>query len=436
MGSAVAAHQGYGTASAAHIAASVSALRELAELVTAQDRQAGTRPLYVRLSHVDHGAFLTLLLYGFSITPATGRVVTRPMVPLLDESPRTAAAMLSPDACTQDQPLSQAVVANHPVGMQIDSVLAGLSTLTARQQLVSSSAAGAPDLDQRAAGADVDAVTAMKDMVRIKGWRAAAEAIGVRARAAGFPLVVTYDRVLLGRGAIADRAPILRRVYNEVRAARKAVDKTVALLSQGLFSVGGTSQAMAAFGRDLLDLTANRTYLAHLARDAFVCGNGYLSFGAVPDEDVQLLPPESVTILTETTVRLDHGDEHSIHDKVLHLTGAEQLSSPYGVSMLEPFVQPLLQRELMQHLIDTAQAWDRPEVPDQYRQDAAARVPMAHRALAAIENNFEQLSGAAAALRVDPPPDLYFPGHDRMAHAAEGLALVTDEPPNAGEARR
>jgi hypothetical protein len=55
---------GYGEATTAHVAASASALTELAQLVTANSGGRGSRRLCVRLSHFEHGAFLSPLLFG------------------------------------------------------------------------------------------------------------------------------------------------------------------------------------------------------------------------------------------------------------------------------------------------------------------------------------------------------------------------------------
>jgi hypothetical protein len=235
--------------------------------------------------------------------------------------------------------------------------------------------------------------------------------------------------------ALALRAPILRRVYNEMPEIHSAIDKVATMLSQGLITLGGGSDRIAAFARNLLDAGSSRTYLAHLARDAFVCGNGYLSFGRVPDEDIRLLSPERVTILNPETVRVSEGSSHVIHSPVLHVTGAEQQGSPYGLSVLEPFVHLQTEREIMQETLEIAAAWEQIPVPEAARTWAVSSVPLACRRLKDIGSKVTATLGASGNLQVEAPADLYFPGYELMAPAAAGLALVTREPPGvtAGE---
>jgi hypothetical protein len=78
---------------------------------------------------------------------------------------------------------------------------------------------------------------------------------------------VTYSPILMNAADLALRTPILRRVYNEMPEIRNAIDKVATMLSQSLMTVGGGSEQVAAFARDLLDVGSTRTYLAHLARD-------------------------------------------------------------------------------------------------------------------------------------------------------------------------
>ena len=425
---------GYGTVTAPHMAASAFALTELAGLATANAGLRGARPLYVRLSHFEHGAALSLQLYGFAVLPAAGEPVIRQAVPGIKDRP-PAAGLRPPEAVSAEDPLIWAVVANHSVAVQIEHTLGMLATLVARQGLISAGGdVDVSEIDRLAAEVDTRSTTAVTDTLRSRGWRAAAEAISARSAAAGLPLAVTYSPVLMDADALALRAPILRRVYNEIPEIRSAVDKVATMMSQGLMTVGGSSERVAAFARDLLDVGSTRTYLAHLARDAFVCGNGYLSFGTVPDEDIRLLLPEQVTILDSKAVRVTAGGSDVVHRRLLHETGAEQQASLYGLSVLEPFVQPQNERELMLERIEIAEAWDKLPAPEPARSAALRLVPLARRRLEAIARNITATLGAPQALQVEPPADLYFPGHERMAPAAAGLALVDGESPGGAGA--
>lgn len=417
---------GYGGVTASHMAASVSALTELARLSSADSGQSGTRPLHVRLSHFEHGAALSLQLFGFAVLPATGEPVIRPTPPGMAAKP-PAAGLRSPEAVSAEDPLIYAVIANHSVPVQIEHTLGTLAMLVARQELVSEGRLNIPEIEQLAAEVDTRATTAVTDTLRSQGWRAAAQAISARSAAARLPLAVTYSPVLMDASVLALRAPILRHVYNEMPEVRSAIDKVATMLSQGLITVGSGSERTAAFARDLLDVGSTRTYLAHLARDAFVCGNGYLSFGTVPDEDVRLLPPEQVTILDSETVRVTDGGTGVIHRPVLHVTGAEQQGSPYGLSVLEPFVHLQSEREIFQESLEMAEAWQEIPAPENARTWALGNVPLARRRLKDADERIMATLGATALLEVQPPADLYFAGHERMASAAPGLSLAARE---------
>lgn len=421
---------GYGTATASHVAASAAALAELADLTTAELGEHGARPLHVQLSLFEHGAFLSPLLYGFAVLPATGELVIRPTPPRMEDRPPVPAAGLrSPESASAENPFIYAVVANHSVSVQIEHTLAMLAMLVARQEFV---AAGMGDdvseIDRSTADVDTRAITTLTDTLRTEGWRAAAKAVSDRSVAAGLPLVVTYSPVLLDAGELARRAPVLRRVYNELPAVREAIDKLATVLSQSMMVVGDGSKRIVAQAKDLLDVGSTRAYLAHLARDAFVCGNGYLSFGVVPDEDICLLQPESVTILDPENLSVAVGDTQVIHKNVLHETGAEQQGSPYGLSVLEPFVQLQVEREIMLNTLDIAEAWDQPSVPEEHRSAALSRVPLARRTLTSLENRITAILGGPKTLRAQPPADLYFPGYERMTPAADGLSFITGQP--------
>jgi hypothetical protein len=231
------ADAGYGSVTAPHMAASASALTELARLTTADSGLRGARTLHVRLSHFEHGATLSLQLYGFAVLLAADEPVIRPPVPGIRDKP-PAAGLRPPGSTSAENPLIWAVVANHSVAVQIEHTLAMLATLVARQKLISAGKeVDTSEIDRLAAEVDTRATTAVTDTLRSQGWRAAAEAVSARSAVAGLPLAVTYSPVLMDDGALALRAPILRRVYNEIPEIRSAIDKVATTLSQGLMTV-------------------------------------------------------------------------------------------------------------------------------------------------------------------------------------------------------
>jgi len=187
-------------ATAAHVEASAAALRVITERVTAATVRAGARPLYVRLAHLEHGAFLTTQLFGSNVLPYTGTTV-----PGRDAgaASRPAAALLrEPFSATEEEPFTYAVVANHPVAVQVETALTALAGLLARQEVVDRLRnEDHTHVDARAAQADAQAHRTVQDAIRSRSWPAAAEALRERAIAAGRPLVVRYDSVVLDEEA-------------------------------------------------------------------------------------------------------------------------------------------------------------------------------------------------------------------------------------------
>jgi hypothetical protein len=220
------------------------------------------------------------------------------------------------------------VVANHPVALQVEHTLATVSMLISRQALVEralrdrDSDSLTAQIDVLARGADADAQRFVSEGLRASSWVDVATALRDRAVAADMPLRVSYSPTLIDRQQLAWRTPILRLIYNQMPAVRQAIDRVAAAMSQGLSVLGGGASVSAArFATDLLDLSSQRAYLAHLTRDAFVCGNGYLTYGSLPDEDVRLLMPERVMAISGDTATIATSDGEEQYRRVIHVKG-------------------------------------------------------------------------------------------------------------------
>jgi len=405
-----------------HVQASERALRDLAEALTAE-LAPNTRPVYVRLTMVEHGAFLSTRLHGMNLLPATDDVVIGLTYGSLQRPP--AVLLRDPYTATPDEPFVYAVVANHPADVQVETVLSALAQMLARSQLVNAAHKhGVTDLDRQAAEVDHQAQGAVQDTMRARGWPAVAEALRARSAAAGRPLIVRYDPIAFDESGLQRRVPVLRHVYNAMPEARVVIDKLAVVLSQTLTSIGGSSQQSAAFVRQLLDVGEHRTYLAHLSRDAFVCGNGYLSFGTTRDEDLRLLRPESTTLLRPDRALVVEDGRELVYEPVMHLRGAHQVGSRYGISMIEPFVHLLVQREVFEGTLALEeQALRDPNLSQRDLVRMAGSAGLARRVLPALAHQAQDLLGGPASLAVNVPDELYFPGHEDMAPAAEALTL-------------
>lgn len=416
---------GYLPVTAEHMRSSATALTGVADAISsAAPASVGARPLYVRLAHMDHGAFLSPLLFGFSVLPAMEQR-SKPMeVPLVGTRP-PAHLFRAPNEVTEEAPFTYAVVANHSVATQIQHVLSTLSRLVARQELVGKGldAAQLSDLDQAGAATDESADHLVSELLRSGGWRAAARAVGARSSAIGQPLVVKFSSTLMSPDELARRAPSLRHVYNNWPVVRETVDAVATLMSQGLSVGGGANGPGQAFARDLLDLSQIRTYLAHLSRDAFVCGNGYLSFGSTPDEDLRLLRPETVRLEDPKTAIETIDGKETRHTQILHVPGARQGAGLYGMSSIEPLLQQEINRELWLHQLEIADAWTEEAAPKSFWEHAQMMLPLSQRSLAAGEELAKATLSTVRSMEVQVPRELYFPGAERMAPAAERLSM-------------
>lgn len=417
---------GYGEATRSHLIASTRALSDLASIISTAPSLDNGEGQYVRIGLFDHGSCLNQLAFGFAIQLGLGRIVQPPTAPRMP-APPPAHVVQSP-ASTEDSPLLYAVVANHPVDVQIQHTISFLARLVGRRVLTSGlSGDSIKNVDVIGSQIDAQADQEVADLIRLQGWRAAANAVKVRAEASRSPLVVHAASPLMTHDQITRQVPIARRIYNESPSVRGAIDRLATQFSQGMNSMGGTNAETAGFVRDFLDLGLSRTYTAHLVRDAYVCGNGYLLYGQVPDEDMRLLRPETVSIRDDGTYLETTASGTLVHRKVMHMTGATQDNSPYGISLLEPFVSLQLQREIAEHILACAAAWDTDEVPDEVRQSQRARVPLAKRTLAKCEQSTREILGPILGdnmLKIAVPKGLYLQGFTNMSPSAQ--ALTTD----------
>lgn len=394
-----------------HVDASLSALDELSRIVSAAGPKghAPRRSLVVRIGCVDHGAFLSPVLQGFSIAHATPEgVLTGP----------------------GDGELVYAVVLLQPVESQIRTVLSFLGTLIERQRLIARGEFEVTELEGAAQEVDRQTADLLDDRLRRDDWREVAASIRERAFASGFALETRVASPLLDPEEIATRSPVLRRVYNEIEPVRSMVDRVAGLFGSSLTIEGpGASEAAMSIAREILDLGDLRRYSAQLIRDVHVCGNGYLL----------LPPPSGPRLIMAEDISHDgrqwlvrglrgHAAVPVEETSILHLQGMHQTSGRFGMSLLEPFVVHLAQIDIMREVIEDAvplaSAGD-----DRARQWATRIEPFARAHIVDAFTRIEGvLAGGAAGLPA-PPADLYFPGHQLMGGAAPRLTYI----PTTGE---
>jgi hypothetical protein len=396
-----------------HLEASAVSLNQLCNLATTAPIGPEDFVLEVRVGHYDHGAFLALALNGFALldTTSDGR-----LMPVGGKSS-----------------VRYAIIVNRSVEDQISQTLTFLASLVARQSVTRRIRSGESSIDQidrRVAEVDAQAAEALTDQLRTEHWREVAKAIAQRARAAGFGLRVKFENPLFDGDAIRRRVPVLRYVYNSVEPLRRSIDRNISGISRAFYLEGGSNIPAAEFARlrDLLDVGQMRRYLAHLLRDAFVCGNGYLAMDAaggsrptlrlLPPESVKILGPDKFGVLTETQSTVI-----PVRERVLHVRGAHQVSSDYGASLLEPFIILAGQRDVLGLGIKEAE-----QFPPSSRRDSWLDESRGLQQRAAVDRarQIETLLGSSTTRFSAPPIDLYFPGLEEMKPSVSSLRFLDD----------
>jgi hypothetical protein len=396
-----------------HIKAGSAALTEIARRASKSAEKSDLTPVRLRVGHLDHGAFLSLQLNLFPIYQVEEDR-------LVDIRQRGSEVLV-------------AIVVNQPVELQIRSLLKFMNSLVARQSLIGRKVLQGDigSIDAEVESADAAAESDIEDGLRGGGdWRLAADAIAERALSAGLQLDARFVAPLLSLEELALRAPILRCVYNTEPSVRNAVDKAASLLALPLKLEGpDVPDEMMAYAQQVLEAGQLKRYLAHLARDAFVSGNGYLTFGSTTSNlpEPKLLKPEKVRVTgpEQYEVLDDFGSATAVTGRVIHMRGAHQVNSPYGISVLEPFVVIVGQRDVMVAVQQDIQRFEREasftQLP-QIRKWADEVGPLAARSIREAPDRIKSVLGDAVdAYREPDPEELYFPGFERMRDALESI---------------
>ncbi|WP_157598517.1 hypothetical protein [Phycicoccus sp. Root101] len=427
-----------------HRATSGEIMEQLAREVSSSRRVA--RALDVHIGHYQHTGMLNPLLYGFWILPVLPGLENPPTIPGLEDLGGTPWAvehmhdwappaemtrllegdgirLQSPNESSPDSPSVWACVLNNSIEAQVESTLVSLAMLIARQELVVKMREGEIiTLPDRAGRVDEDTTKDIGDDVRLNGWRSAARAIRARAEAADCSLHVEYRAPLMEGETARDRMLLARHVYNTLPGARGTVDRVVEMLSQGWSITGAGDERSLQRGRDMLEGLGISYLLAHVSRDAMVCGVGALSLGNIPLEDPWLIRPEDISSVSDDgdSVFRRNGDSIERVQPVLALSGAAQVDSRVGLSLLEPLVVNAANRDLYLRILLSARVVQKVQqrLPDQVRQWAEETTPMATRQLTTLANTAEGTFNPAIFRLSKLPGMIYSEGHELMHPSA------------------
>lgn len=394
--------------SESHVRTSADTLEEIASLVSTSRPADPRHTLKIRFGQFDHGGFLTPNLYGIAVVP-------------IDE-----AGLLHGGAA--DARIMYGVIVNQTLETQIRAALTCIATYLARRGVLLELADG-PDrptgIDLRVAEADQMASSLVETSLKATNWRSTAKDLRERAVAGQFALEVDFANPLLDAQQIRNRVPAMRHVYNSISLVRSAVDRAANAIGAGMELVGdGISTSVLEQAQSLLDVSEVQRYSAHLYRDAAVCGNGHLLFDA-QDGTPRLLRPEETVALSESrcaAVNAD-GSLSEIKGRALTFRGLHQPGSLVGASLMEPFMMPLSQLEIAIEVMDEAIPIAEQAGPRE-REWAQRTKGFAERTLQDFDSRVQEILGGGTDLLREPPPDLYFPGQERMAPALDRLEFV------------
>lgn len=381
--------------SASLIRRTIGVLEEVAEAIT---MPGGGRALNVCFTSVALMPGLPFQLYGFPLQEVddAGRVVTD----------------------VAEHEIRYAFVANQPVDLQRESAISGLFQLLGRHDVVTKALTDQmpfSELPNRATVMDGESLKTASSELR-GNWRDAVKSLQAAAAASGVALRVRYQTDPFPRHQdVVRRYGALRRAYNEIAPAREAVDRASGMLGAAPWQiVGGGDEKMRLQVQERLESLQISRFIAQAFRDGYVCGDGYVNVSG-RDVPVRALRPETIEVRDGRFIEHSPMGERDITEGTIHCQGMRQLSSPYGVSLLELALPALRAHDHVQWQEQDASRFRRSgltvsqirQLEDQARLFAEIR-----------DDTVERLAPVLGFFRErlpDPPRDLYFPGQERIS---------------------
>lgn len=387
--------------SSEHINRAVSAIEHLAH--EASPRTGAKETLSVSLSHFRWDPMLARSLFGFSVYDFTHE-----------------GKWIYP--FDSGQRIQYAIALNQSIELQKEVALTFLHQLVFRQvkfRDMSESNEPVFEIDKRMAREDERARAEIGDRLRF-GWSAVMETVVLRAQEAGFNLDVSYEPNLIStRDQLVRRIPFLRRLYNELPPIRDCVDKLISMAGgdDPRLAAGMGSSEIRDWFQQQTRVWGLRHYQNQALRDAEVCGNGYLAFSIEEPVGPFNLRPESVIVEEDGTIAVDPPDQSVASfdaDSVVHIRGSQQIASPYGVSILEPFLPVLRTMDVYSAAASTAQAIQETKSTEHAKAWAAATMADFERIRKASIEKVREMLWFPLNHLPDPVGELYFEGHERI----------------------
>jgi hypothetical protein len=311
-----------------------------------------------------------------------------------------------------------AFVVNQPVGVIRESAARALLNLVSRQgevQQVMENKQGVDDLPTRVAASDArnadlawDTPPEVSATLSVLSERAVEQnlRLQVEFRPDPFPDAASLNR----------RLSALRHLYNTEDRVRDAVDRTVSTMGARSPSFRGGPEHTRLFLSRQGTLQGMRQFTNQTVRDALVCGNGYLQLGARGlDSWMRCLRPEAARVKPDGSMQELQGDNTvAFKDgEVVHLRGIEQVTSPYGISILEPLLDIPARRQIAAETL-AAQSALPAGASEATRIRSEALVKVAKQMEGETDARLEQLLGFFPVALDTASGDLYFPGQEKL----------------------
>ncbi|GAA1860453.1 hypothetical protein GCM10009836_45760 [Pseudonocardia ailaonensis] len=437
-----------------HADASARILAEIASglKVVGPDTVGRGETMVIRFSHFQHDGFLNPLLSSFSSLPLANIDATLPEIPHLRQTTpekllelaggwaalddveairsRKAATVYDPKRSKEEQPFRIMISANDSVETQIVAALSTVASLLGRQNLIRADQLDVTSLTDETNRLDLTSHRGVKDANRAFGWKFVADQLRQQSIAQGTFLNISYSGPAYSAKEIAERAPLMRYIYNSRPEVRSAVDRVVAAMATNFRVTGSAAVEVMQRASETVERTLIRKYLAHFMRDLFVCGNGILDYGDNPLTDIRLVRPEDLLGLTpEGAPIVIDGDGSKTLPKAMHLSGSDQIGSPLGVSYLEPFLEIVSERSMWIEILLTGRVWairnGVPGIPE-VRRAIDLYPEIAIERLSHLRGRLVEVLGTVSDTFADPPKDLYFPGQAMMSPAVKRIQLAGD----------
>lgn len=369
----------------------------------------GARALPVCLCHTHFSTVLAPRLFAFAIWDFD-----------LDGTPR--------DPVSVGHEVRYAVIVNLPIPLQLETCLVFLMQLLYRQSVLSDIQRRQEPLEAfhvRLPQADAQAKAEILDRLHY-GWLAAAEAIRVKAKEAGFSLEVRYEPdAIPDRRTQVRRLPSLARIYNEMQLAREMVDKIVSMIGgqSPRISAPQAPLAVRVFLEDRLAASNVRYYMNQTVRDAEVYGNGFFLTGDEPEEfSFRNLRPHEVEVRPNGFWLVTPSGQEPVRGHVLHIRGIDQIVSPYGISLFEVLVPSLVQSDVARRGQEFAsQVLSRSDIGPEIRARAEESLQFSQEMLGRVDESMAALLWFPRDHLPAPVPDLYFPGQERLEPGSTSL---------------